>query len=136
MIKEKDIKKLNKGDILWECCKYHWKQKYELVEEPTYEENKYDNIEFKGYNLKLKNIDGIWNNYVDKKFIDLKDKNEFFLTEKEADEYINKCKENKNKKLDNKNVIIKELYYKAESFMTSAEKRLYREKIKNMGIKL
>ena len=136
MIKEKDIKKLNKGDILWESCKYHWKKKYELEEEQTYEENKYDNIEFKGYNLKLKNIDGIWNNYVDKKFIDLKDKNEFFLTEKEADEYINKCKEKKNKKLDNKNIIIKELYYKAEPFMANEDKLLYREKIKNMGIKL
>ena len=59
-----------------------------------------------------------------------------FLTEKEADEYINKCKEKKSEKLDNKNIIIKELYYKAEPFMANEDKLLYREKIKNMGIKL
>lgn len=128
MISKAQINNIKAKDIIWECCKYHWKQQLEVLTVPKYDRD------CKVYVMNVKQIGGIWDGYDASKCID--NNNEYFLTEKEADDYINKCKQKELNNLDNKDVLIKQLYYKAESFLTDKERSIYRKKIKSFGIKL
>ena len=121
MLSEEQLKKLQKGDTIYDTCEYHWKQQIIITTKVTYDSK--NNL----YCFNTKNIGGIW----DKKTEQFKisaDNNSLFLTSEDVKKYQDNCIKCKKEKLSNdKKLLFQQLYDMAKSSMTKADKKLYKE---------
>jgi hypothetical protein len=126
MLNEEQLKNLQKGDIIYDTCEYHWKQQIIITTKVTYD-NKYN-----CYCFNAKNIGGIWDKQTEKYRIDIENNN-LFLKLEDAKKYQDKCIREKKEKLSkDKKLLFQTLYNIAESSMTKADQKLYREVLKEL----
>lgn len=121
MLNEEQLKKLQKGDMIYDTCEYHWKQQILITTKITYDEK------YSCYRFNAKNIGGVWNKQIERYAISV-DNNGLFLTLGGAKQYQENCINKKKIKLSNdKKLLFEQLYKMAESSMTKADKKLYKE---------
>ncbi len=108
-----NVLSLKKGDIFWECCKYHWRVRLEFV--------KYDEF----LNIVVAKYTDNFGIYKKGQRCEVVTFNECFINEDLAIEYQNQCK-NKVKQLS-KDTILKLLFEKCHSFLSEEERKLYKE---------
>lgn len=126
MLNEEQLKSLQKGDIIYDTCEYHWKQQIMITTKITYDEK------YKCYLFNAKNIGGIWDKQIEKYSINV-DNNGLFLNSKDAKQYQENCINKKKTKLSaDKKLLFQQLYNMAESSMTKADQKLYKDIIKGL----
>lgn len=121
MLNEKQLKNLQKGNTIYDTCEYHWKQQIIITTKVTYD-SKNSLYCFNG-----KNIGGIWDKKTEQ-FEISSENNSLFLTSEDVKKYQDNCIKSKKEKLSNdKKLLFQQLYNMAESSMTKADRKLYRE---------
>jgi hypothetical protein len=126
MLNENQLKSLQKGDIIYNTCEYHWKQQIQITTKITYDEK------YNCHRFNAKNIGGVWDKQIESYAISA-DNNYLFLTLNEVKKYQEKCiNKKKFELLSDKKILFQQLYNIAESSMTKADKKLYKEVLKEL----
>lgn len=113
-----DVAKLTKGDSFYQCCEYHWKVKYEFIQELKDGRIKVKYLQNSGINSKGE-ID----------YLTANDLKYCFYDNQSALEYQRKCKNMVIKK--SKDELLKEIFDKASAagIFTVEECKVYRSVI-------